>query len=228
VHLGRLSLVLGLLWCAGPAARPALAQEASSTLPLARVFGGVGVGLISDDASSRMAERFNLRADEPFTRVVDGGAALSRRFGVGVEYSRVSRVAADTRGSSFESRGEQHERTVIALARFRVASSRPLALDAVGGAGVLVQQHERVEISCFLGCAPRLTETLTRRVPAVMVGADVPVQLAPHFAIATTVRVHLLRRGEAVADPGTRPIPWQYELSSSSRVAAGGSARLTW
>jgi hypothetical protein len=176
-----------------------------------------------------MAERFNLSADDPYTWVVEGGVGLSRRIGIGVEYSRVSRVAAVTRGSSFQSRGEQHERTLMPLVRVRVTASRVVALDAVGGVGVLFQEHERVEFPCFSGNCPGRTETLTRRVPAVMFGADVPVRLAPHLTVAATVRAHLLRRGEAAFDPVTgRFPPWQYEWSSSTRLAFGGSARLAW
>ncbi len=222
----RVCIIVGLL-CAGPGALPVLAQADAASLPLARVFVGAEGGLLSNDAADRIAERLDPRPGSSFGWAFEAGVALSHRFGVGIEFAGVPSLALETAGTSFRSRGEQDERTLIPLARARVASSRTVALDFVGGVGLLIQQLKRIEYACFRGCAPYQEETLTRRVPAVMLGVDVPVQVARHLAVAGVLRAHLLRRGEPTP-LATGRIPWQHEWASSSRVAVGGTARVTW
>ena len=196
------------------------------TISLPRVFIGAGGAAATNDAKSRM----RLVSDGSlFVWLVEGGAALSRRVGVGVEFVQSSAVSGATRGITWRASGRQEERVLLGLLRFRALASERFGLDIVGGAGVLFQHHEKWFEDCFLGSCGDTLETLHRRAPALVVGAEVPIRLGRHFWVAGLARCYALRRGDHVAEQHPRElIPWQYEWKSSTRVAFGISARAGW
>lgn len=158
------------------------------------------------------------------------GVAVSRRIGVGVEYSRPSAAEAFTTVGAGRAQlsGRQEERVLLGVIRGRIAGSTRLAVDAVGGAGVLFQHHE------MGGCDPAVVRcedtsgpALDERAPTFVAGVDVPIRLAPHFAVAADLRAYFLRRSDHVSGDGVF-YPWQQEWHSSTRVAAAVSARLLW
>jgi hypothetical protein len=113
----------------------------SDGLPLPRVFVGAGAGPATNDATSRMRlYEQGLAA----VWLVEAGAAVSERVGLGVEYARPSAATAFTTIGAGRAQiaGRQEERTLLAMARARVAGMKRWALDVVGGAGVLFQHHE--------------------------------------------------------------------------------------
>jgi len=189
---------------------------------LPRAYVGAGVAPATNDAESRMRLGGNT---SPLMWLIEGGARVAPRIGVGVEYVQPSTLTAETRGRSFDATGRQEERLLTGLIRGRAWGSGRLAVDVVGGAGVLFQHHEQRDAPCFSGCAVTVQNDLNRQAPAFSLGADVPVRLAPHIGISGVVRFYALRRGDTTALPGT---PWQFSYTSSTRFAVGVTARARW
>lgn len=198
----------------------------AQSLELPRLFIGGGASLATNDSEHRMR-----LGDQtmPAVFAVEAAARIAPRIAIGAEFMQPADSEGVTQGQGFQSFGEQRERAIIGTLRARLAGSGPVALDAVGGAGVLFQHHELRLSPCFSGCEVLVVETMTNRAPAFLAGADVPVRLGGHFGIAATGRIYFLNRGEHVTvDPRTELIPWQFEWQSSQRFALGITARAVW
>lgn len=192
--------------------------------PLPRGFVGGGAAPATSDAGSRM--RLSGEGSS-FLWFIEGGAAISSRVGAGAEFVQPTAVAASTSGSSFHASGKQEERVLVGLLRGRTFSRANVAVDVVGGAGVLFQHHEQRFAPCFSGCPDTVSEMLNRKAPSFMLGAEIPIRLARHAAITGTARYYYLRRGEHVTElPALSP--WQYEWRSSTRLSVGIAARALW
>jgi len=201
--------------------RGAHAQSVDTALP--RAFVGAGVAPATDDGDSRM----RLNDGSSLVWVVEGGARLAPRIGVGVEFVQPSDVTASTAGASFNSSGRQTERVLIGLLRGRAWGSGRIAVDVVGGVGVIFQHHELSAAPCFSGCAVTVQDDLDHRAPAFTLGADLPVRVAPHFGVSGLIRLYALRRGDHTTQ---LPVitPWQFEYTSSTRFAVGVTGRAGW
>lgn len=211
-----------LLVCPGA---PVHAQTAEAdAVPLPRAFVGTGLGPATSDAESRMRL---FGEGSSLIWFLEGGVAVTTRVGVGVEFARPTTVSAVTSGRSFHASGRQKERVLVGLLRVRAFGFHRLALDVVGGAGLLFQHHELRFAPCFSGCDDTTRETLDRRAPAFALGADVPLRLSRHFLVSGLVRYYALRRGEHVTEMPVL-VPWQYEWKSSTRLAVGISGRAGW
>ena len=203
-------------------ASPAFAQ--SFELPRATI--GVSVALASNDASSRM------RLGQDTRRwILSGefGARVGRRVGLGAEAIDFGTATGETSGISFRSRGEQRERAIVGVLRARAIGRAGVALDVVGGAGALFQQHTAIEsprVSSQLD--PTVTFEYSHRAPLLVAGGDVPIRIGPHFSIAAITRYYSMRRGDNTPEDPRTPIRWQFEHESSNRFSVGASARVTW
>jgi hypothetical protein len=193
-------------------------------VPLPRAFVGAAIAPATNDADSRMRLVEDGRS---FLWLVEAGAALSGRIGIGAELAQASAVTGSTSGRSFNESGRQEERTLIGLIRTRAAGTDRVALDVVGGAGVLFQHHELRSAPCFSGCADTRREALDRQAPAFALGADVPFRVGRHVAVTVLTRYYALRREERISRVPNL-VPWQYESRPSSRMSIGISARAVW
>ncbi len=134
----RVTVTIRLVFCVSALlnSAPALAQASGSnrsTLPA--VFVGAGAGPAANDAASRM----RLYAEgTAFAWLVEAGAAVSPRIGIGVEYSQPSAATASTTVGVGRTTiaGREEERVLLGVLRGRLAGSRRVSLDALGGAGV--------------------------------------------------------------------------------------------
>ena len=192
---------LVLLWSLSVVANTQAQAADDTRLPAA--FVGAGLGPSTNDASSRM----RLFEEGPaYVWFIEGGAAVSRRLGLGVEYSRPKPATAFTTVGAGRTQisGRQEEWNLLALARARVAGINRVAADVVGGAGVMFQHHE---MGVCDPAVPRCENTdgpvLDRWAPAFAVGLDVPVSVATHFTIGAATRVYFLRRSTHVTDRTT-------------------------
>lgn len=220
------ALVFGLLTVAGVS--PVRAQAPTTTVvALPSAFVGTGFGPSTNDAKSRM-RLFEEGLASAW--VVEAGAALVARVGIGVEYSQPSAARASTTVGLGRAQiaGRQEERVILGVLRGRLTGTRRWALDVVGGAGVLFQHHESG------GCVPAVARcentagrALDERAPAFVFGIDVPVRVARHFEIAAAVRAYGLRRGEHTSAQEIN-LSWQYEWRSSMRAVATLNGRLVW
>jgi hypothetical protein len=209
-----------LLFCGSVDAQ---AQEPSPA-PLVRAFIGGGLGPGTDDSGSRMRLATEGSSMHWF---IEGGARLLPRVGVGAEFVQTAVLTAATSGRSFNESGTQRERMLVGLLRARAGGTDRVALDLVGGAGVLFQHHERRFAPCFTGCADSLRDSRDGHAPAFVLGADVPFQVGRHLGLSVVTRCYALRRAERIADTATL-LPWQYETRPSTRLTIGVSARATW
>jgi hypothetical protein len=162
--------------------------------------------------------------------LVEAGAALSPRLGIGVEVSQPSAATAFTTVGlgRFQISGRQEERVLLGVIRGRLAEERRWALDVVGGAGVLFQHHESG------GCVPAVARcedtsgpALDEQAPAFVFGMDLPVRLARHFAIAAALRAYVLTRGDHTSAQDIN-LAWQFEWRSSTRGAVTLNGRVMW
>lgn len=190
---------------------------------LPRAFVGGGVAPATNDGDSRM----RLNDGSSFIWLVEGGARVAPRIGIGAEFAQPADVTASTAGRSFNASGRQAERILIGLARSRAWGSDRVAIDVVGGAGVLFQHHELRVAPCFSGCAITQQQVLDRRAPAFSFGADAPVRIGRHFGINGLARFYVLRRGDHTTELPVS-IPWQFEYTSSTRLAVGVTGRARW
>lgn len=212
-------LTVALLSCASAAAAQDAAQD-----EVPRGFIGGGVVRASRDASSRM-RLFD--ADPMGVWVVEGGVRVASRLSLGAEFVQPGAARAVTRGITFESHGEQHERAVLGTARVRLAASDVAALDAVMGAGIMFQRHELRNSAC-VRCDATRTETMINRAPAYAVGVDVPIRVTDHLSIGVLSRVYFLNRGDHTGSGPPDEPPWQFTWRSSRRFGVGATARATW
>ena len=197
----------------------------AQSLALPRGLVGVSATFASTDASSRMRLGSDAR---PWIYSAEVSARIASRVAIGAEAIDFGIATGETRGISFRSTGEQRERAIVGLLRARAGGGSRVALDLVGGAGVLFQRHLAETAPCVGGCAAVLTTELTNRAPAFVVGAELPIQAGRNFPIAAIGRYYFLRRGDHTATSPTDPVPWQFEYQSSNRLGVGVSARVTW
>lgn len=193
-------------------------------VPLPRAFVGAGLAPATSDAGARMRL---FSEGSSLVWLIEGGVALSSRVGVGAELAQPTAVSATTSGRSFRASGRQEERVVIGLLRARALAFNRLALDFIGGVGLLFQHHERRFSPCFSGCGDTVRETLDRQAPTFAFGAEVPLRVGRHVWISGLARFYALRRGEHTTQVPVL-IPWQYEWKSSTRFAIGISGRAGW
>ncbi len=201
----------------------ASAQPATPALALPRVFVGGGVTTATNDAGSRM----RLFEDSRGIWFLEGGAALSARFGLGVEFVQPTAVTTSTSGRFGTSWGRQEERALLGLVRGRVGATERIALDVVGGAGLLFQRHE-IRFAPCIGCPLTPSGTLANQAPALAFGADIPVRVGRGLVVAGVARCYVLRRGDHVSNIPSEIFPWQHEWKSSTRFGVGISARAVW
>jgi hypothetical protein len=159
--------------------------------------------------------------------LVEGGVSFSSRVGVGIEYVRVGDVTGTTSGNGWTSSGTQQERQLIGLIRGRLTGGTHLALDVVGGFGVLSQHHELLETVCYGVCTSR-TDAIDHNSPAFAFGADVTLGSNRHFSVMTLARVYVANRGDHTNGTSHLGIPWQYEWTSSVRSTFAITARVGW
>jgi hypothetical protein len=217
--MARRWLLIALLLIA--CCRDTYAQSiADARLP--RAFVGAGIGTATSDADSRM----RLNDGSALVWLLEGGARVSSRFGIGVELFQPSLLTGSTSGISFTSAGRQIERALVGLVRARVGASDRLAVDLVGGGGVLFQHHELRNGPCS-GCAVTFQSDFDQRAPAFVVGVDVPVRAGRHFEVDPLVRYYALQRGDHTTELPTL-VPWQFEFKSSARLAFGINGRARW
>jgi hypothetical protein len=163
----------------------------------------------------------------PWVVAGEVSARIAPRVAIGAELTDLGTATGETRGITFDSKGEQRERAIAGLLRVRTAASDRVALDLIGGAGALFQRHTAIEASC-LGCPTALTAKDADRASVLVAGADVPVRLGDHFSMAGVARYYVMRRGDNTPEDPRTPIRWQFEHESSGRLSVGGSARVTW
>jgi hypothetical protein len=188
---------------------------------------GGGIGLATNDAGSRMRL---VEEGLATASVVEAGAAVMPRLGIGVEYSQPSAATAFTTVGLGRAQiaGRQEERVILGVLRGRLTGTRRWALDLVGGAGVLFQHHESG------GCVPAVVRcentsgpAVDERAPAFVFGIDVPVRVARHLEIAAAARVYSLRRGEHTTAQDIN-LSWQFEWRPSMRGVATLNGRFVW
>jgi hypothetical protein len=213
-RLGIAAAALGLIGVAA-------AGEAQTSLP--RGFVGVGIAVGSSDASSRM------RLFQPSHRITTAevGVRLTPRVGVGFEMMRAATMTATTRGRSFEATGRQQETAFLGLVRFRAGARARMAVDLVGGAGLLRQHHEWDQSACFSGCAFRRLGEEDVNAVATVAGVDIPLRLGRHFSVGPELRLYGLHRAHRVSEvPDIVAFP--FETKPSIRCAVSASGRFTW
>ncbi len=226
VVVARTALTCCLLAVAASAAVRAQAP-AATVVALPSAFVGAGFGPSTNDAKSRMRL---FEEGLATTFVVEAGAALAARVGIGVEYSQPSAATAFTTVGAGRAQvaGRQEERVVLGVLRGRLAGNRRWAFDAVGGAGVVFHRH------LSGGCVPAVARcedtsgpAVDERAPAFVFGIDVPVRVARRFELAAAVRAYNLRRGEHTSAQDIN-LSWPFEWRSSTRAAVMLNGRLVW
>src|SRR5262245_37896124 len=123
----------------------AMAQgTVQSPVPL-RPFVGVGVSVGSSDAQNRI--RF---PDGEPRRLwqIEAGMPVADRLGAGIEVADLGTSTGGTSGQSFELVERQDETVVQGVVRIRLWSGAPLLVDAIGGAGSLLQHRDTVFRAC--------------------------------------------------------------------------------
>lgn len=150
--------------------------------------------------------------------LLEFGVPVARRWSLGAEVTSLGTVTGGTRGLSFEISEKQREALVQGLVRFRPLVSGRVALDFIGGAGVLFQNPDST--SCLRPAPCRVRSDEGRRSPTLSAGIDVPVALASHLELSGIMRVLALLRGES----DTFEVPRR----SSTRVVAGVTGRVGW
>ena len=182
-----------------------------------RGFAGVGVLSARDDSVNRVRFR-----DEGASRVflVEADVFRVGRAGFGVELSNLGTVTGRYDTLCCILRDEQKEISLLGVLRERVWRTNRVAVDIMGGAGVLLQHRETSVANRFAPAATAIETIEDRRSPAFALGIDVPLLLARHVALAPEVRLYCAQRGTLNTANVTR--------ASSQRPAVGLSGRVVW
>jgi hypothetical protein len=203
------------------AARVAHAQTLASSLPLPRIFVGGGVGVATVDVTPRTGYLTAVGGDEARFFRGEIGVAPWRRIGFGVELGTAPTLATGTTHPSAAEAYTESEWTLIPVARGRIASSARVAIDVVGGLGLLFEHHEQTFTSyCPTACTFVTHGEFDRRAPAWTVGIDMPVEATRFLWVSGFVRTTALER-----DPSTARYP---PTQPSTQLAAGVTARVGW
>ena len=195
VHQSRRRLLWPSMMLVFTLTRPqmAVAQNtgtAAPPAPPARGFVGAGLLIGKSDAANRI--RF---PDDDRERLwlIEVGIPVSKLWSLGAEVTSLGTVTGGTRGVSFELNEKHHETLLQGLIRVRPVTGDRVALDLVGGAGVVFQKRDTNLCNHVQECAVR--DDTSRRSPAFSAGVDVPVALTPHLGVSGILRVLTLRRG---------------------------------
>jgi hypothetical protein len=202
-------------------ATQAAAQPATDGPMPSLGFVGAGLSLGPEDGANRI--RFPAGETRPLWHLA-GSVRVGRHVGLGAELASLGTVTGGTRGISFELSERQEEHVLLGVLRVRPSVRGRVAVDLLGGAGVLLQHRETTFRSCgFSGGAPICAEQpdVERRQSLVLAaGLDVPMALTRHLAVAPIVRVLALRRGELETSTALR--------RSSIRLLMGASMLVGW
>ena len=193
-------------------------QTARSPTNADRGFLGAGVFAANDDASNRV--RFPDVNGSPSLRLtIEAEVVRAGRIGLGLEFSTLGTVTGSYNAACCILRDEQKETSVLAVVRERVWRKDRLAVDIVGGMGVLFQHRETMVALRFVG-GSAVTTVEDRYSPAFAIGADLPLFVAQHIALVPRFRLGFLERGALDTPNVTR--------SSSQTSAIGLSGRIVW
>jgi hypothetical protein len=200
--------------------RSSLAQSQTIRSPANadRGFLGAGLFVASDDASNRV--RFpDVNASRSPRFTIEAAIVSAGRIGLGFEFSTLGTVTGSSNAACCILRDEQKETSVLAVVRGRAWRKNRLAVDVVGGMGVLFQHRETmVALRQVAGSA--VTTVEDRKSPAFAIGADLPFFVAHHIALVPQIRFGFLRRGELDTPNVTR--------ASSQTSAVGLTGRVLW
>jgi len=223
VHRAAICGAFVLVWITSAAAQ----STTPRTVPLPKIFVGIGVGPSTNDAAARM----RLYEEGVATMwLVEAGVGATPRIGAGLEYSQPSAATAFTTVGLGRAQfsGRQEERVLLGTLRARVFGVDRWAIDIVGAAGVLFHHHASGScIPAQIRCEDTDGPSVDERASAFAAGLEFPVRVASHFHIATSARVYALRRGEHSSQSDIN-LTWQNEWRSSTRVALLVVARAAW
>ena len=171
---------------------PAAAQPATAFGPSMTFIGG-GVGVTSSDAEGRVRVTAFPERSLVAPRL-EAGLALGRRVGLGLAFVPFTEIDGSHNIARLAVSDRQREQAWVAELRMRAGATPRLALDVVGGAGLLRQQREGAFISCFTCTAANIAEP-RHTSPVFSAGLDVPLRFAPHVSLAAVARLFWMRRG---------------------------------
>jgi hypothetical protein len=185
---------------------------------------GLGDGLVAGgwyaataDSSERVSVRNAEITDDHWQAEVT--VFLGRRIGVGVEAVALGSTSMTGNILCCILNETEDEQLWLATGRWRAFAAHSMALDAVGGIGVVLQHFERQSGLRFTPGS--VTETTSdNQSLAFSAGIDLPIAIASHLAVLPMLRVYALRRDY---QPGTL-----FGTLPSTRVAIGVSAAFTW
>jgi hypothetical protein len=194
------------------AARSVMAQTAPP-----RGFAGVGIGLLAEDSLnvSRSADDW-----PPHTWFIEAGAFVDARVAIGGEVFGAPPRSAFYSSSSGARTEDIQETSLLGILRVRATPPARVAFDLLGGAGVTFRRQTLTVIAPFGQDGTPVQSDATGHSPVFVVGGDLPIALAAHFAIVPTGRLYAFRRGAVNSGLIT--------IEPSTNLAVGVSGRVTW
>ena len=170
----------------------AAAQPSTAFGPSMTFIGG-GVGVTSSAAEGRVQATAFPEGSLLAPRI-EAGLALGRRVGLGLAFVPFTEINGSHNIALLAVSDRQREQAWVAELRLRAGATPRVAMDVVGGAGLLRQQREGT-FACNFTCAVANTAEPSHTSPAFSVGLDVPLQLGPHLSLAALGRIYWMRRG---------------------------------
>jgi hypothetical protein len=186
-----------------------------------RGFVGGGIGAARGDFVNR--DRFGSRVLTPHPSLVwfvETDVGRVGRIAFGAEFVNLGEVRGRFDAACCIERNSQKEAALLGVLRVRSGGIGPLAVDVIGGLGMLLQKS--VSTGGLRFPPTETTTTEKARSSAFGIGVDLPVQINTRIAVVPLMRLYFLQR-ERIIDPSDA-----VAQRPSRRPAVGVTGRVTW
>jgi len=182
--------------------------------------GGIFFAATTDEASRVRFPDTGSDSDQGARWLIYGSVFVARHFAVGMEYAPLGTVIGRYDAVCCVMVDSEEESVLYGTGRFSTNRPGRLNLDVVGGIGVLFQ-HRETSGNLRFGPSSAATAAVDDRTDLCLVlGADVPISVAPHVVVSPIARLYFLDRKTIDTANVT--------ASSSTRFMVGVIAGVKW
>jgi len=167
--------------------------EAQTIAP--RFFAGAGIGFGIDDAVERFTSLYPGVSDT-FVRawLADGGGWVTPRVAIGAELFRPPEITARVSRSVQVLDETERETALLATLRIRPFGGRIVAVDALGGGGLLITSRQRSGRLFLPWQNESFSSSESATTSTFVGGVDLTLHAARHWDIAPLVRLYRFNR----------------------------------
>jgi hypothetical protein len=197
----------------------ACAPAAAMAQPTDRFFAGAGLAIGVNDLVERASQNFPGIANTlSHAWIVDGGGWLTPRIAISGELFKPPEITAGVSRAVQTIEETEQETALTATVRLRAFARQLLAIDLLGGGGVLVLNRQLVGEVTFPQQHQAFNTSERRTSTAFVGGVDMTLHAVGRLDVAPILRVYRFNRD----------VPGSLVDHSSNRFLVGIVARAAW